>query len=717
MATRSARWIDRISRWVITLGGASVIAAVLGILVFIFLEQLPLWQPARAALEASGRLPIGLAPESRPLAIGVEGAQRALALLAERPTWYLCALPAGRLLDSLPIGGLSGTLRAAWWHERSGAAALLSNTGQLWLGRIQWTAANTGQARLRVSLDTLWQLPARLALQDAQYHPETGFWIGRATDGALYAGSPEGRIEQILEGPVSAYVMALGRLSVHAAGPQGGLWRLRYEAGSWTAMLDTVLVDPEGRPLVVSALALLIGERSLVVGDATGGVRVGFYVRQADGSERFVLAHTDFRSVSGEISSIAPSARDRRFLVGTVAGHVALLQATSERTLLNISTGLKSAKGILLPRGDGIVLVGETGQYRFWRLHDPHPEVSLRTLFGRVWYEGYERPAFVWQSTGGSDDFEPKLSLVPLIFGTLKGTFYALLFAVPVALLGAIYTAQFLHPRWRALVKPAVEIMASLPSVVLGFVAAIVVAPFLTRAVPGVLAVFLVLPLVVVLGALLWHQLPNTWRERLPRRAEPLLVLALVLIALGLSLEFGRLIEALWMGGSFPDWVRQVLRVSYDQRNALVVGFAMGFAVIPIIFTLSEDALSSVPRSYVNASLALGATEWQTTLRVVLPAAGSGLFSAIMIGFGRAVGETMIVLMATGNTPILEWNPFTGFRALSANIAVELPEAPYQGTLYRVLFLSGLLLFSFTFLVNTAAELVRIRLRRKYQRA
>jgi len=140
----------------------------------------------------------------------------------------------------------------------------------------------------------------------------------------------------------------------------------------------------------------------------------------------------------------------------------------------------------------------------------------------------------------------------------------------------------------------------------------------------------------------------------------------------------------------------------------------MGFAVIPIIFTISEDALSSVPQHLKAASLALGASPWQTATRVILPTASAGIFSALMVGFGRAVGETMIVLMATGNTPIMEWSLFNGMRTLSANIAVEISEAPQGGTLFRVLFLSALLLFLLTFLVNTLAEVLRQRLRRKY---
>src|SRR5207249_11260449 len=153
----------------------------------------------------------------------------------------------------------------------------------------------------------------------------------------------------------------------------------------------------------------------------------------------------------------------------------------------------------------------------------------------------------------------------------------------------------------------------------------------------------------------------------------------------------------------------------YDQRNALVVGFTMGFAIIPIIFSVSEEALSNVPRNLIAGSLALGATNWQTLSRLVFVSASPGIFSALMIGFGRAVGETMIVLMATGNTPIMDWSMFDGFRALSANIAVELPEAPEGGTLFRILFLAAFLLFCLTFAVNTVAELVRLKLRRRYR--
>jgi phosphate transport system permease protein len=152
---------------------------------------------------------------------------------------------------------------------------------------------------------------------------------------------------------------------------------------------------------------------------------------------------------------------------------------------------------------------------------------------------------------------------------------------------------------------------------------------------------------------------------------------------------------------------------TYAQRNTLVVGFAMGFAVIPIIYTLAEDALSAVPEHLRAASLGAGATPWQTAMRIIVPTAMSGLFSAAMVGLGRAVGETMIVLMAAGNTPVMDWNIFNGFRTLSANIAVELPEAVRNSTHYRMLFLAALSLFAITFVVNTLAELVRLRFRKR----
>jgi phosphate transport system permease protein len=172
--------------------------------------------------------------------------------------------------------------------------------------------------------------------------------------------------------------------------------------------------------------------------------------------------------------------------------------------------------------------------------------------------------------------------------------------------------------------------------------------------------------------------------------------------------------ELAWFDGDMRAWMRHEWGVDYAQRNALVVGIAMGFAVIPNIFSIAEDAIFSVPKHLSYGSLALGATPWQTLVGVVLPTASPGIFSALMIGLGRAVGETMIVLMAAGNTAIMDGNLFQGMRTLSANIAVEIGETAVDSTHFRVLFLAAFVLFMFTFVLNTFAEVIRNRLRTRY---
>jgi phosphate transport system permease protein len=227
--------------------------------------------------------------------------------------------------------------------------------------------------------------------------------------------------------------------------------------------------------------------------------------------------------------------------------------------------------------------------------------------------------------------------------------------------------------------------------------------------------IFLLLPLCGVGAAFALGRFAGPWlRKRAAQaehataaRQELLVFLATVFAALLLAVAVGFGLD----GAGFDP--RGGVLDTYVQRNALIVGFVMGFAIIPIIYTLAEDALSSVPAHLRHASLGAGATNWQTAVRVVVPTAMSGLFSALMIGTGRAVGETMIVLMATGNTPVMSWNVFNGFRTLSANIAVELPEAAKNTTHYRTLFLAALCLFAITFVFNTLAEIVRQHFRKR----
>jgi phosphate transport system permease protein len=423
-----------------------------------------------------------------------------------------------------------------------------------------------------------------------------------------------------------------------------------------------------------------------------------------------------FRKHPGPVVALDASRRDKSFVTADASGTLQLHYATSGETLLAVQADARDPRAVTYaPKADGLLVGDGGGRISHWLVNNPHPETTLRTLFGRVWYESYDAPEYVWQSTGGTDDFESKLSLTPLIYGTLKGTFYALIFAVPIALLAALYASQFMHPTLKGVVKPTVEIMAALPSVVLGFLAGLWLAPQVEKVVPGLFLGVVVAPVLILLAVYAWRFVPLTLRKRVKAGSEVGLLVPVVIAAALISFQLGGLVERWLLQGDYRSWLLAALGLTYDQRNSLVVGIAMGFAVIPIIFTISEDSLSNVPQHLVAGSLALGATRWQTALRVVLPTASPGIFSAIMIGFGRAVGETMIVLMATGNTPIMDWSIFNGFRALSANIAVELPEAPMGGTLFRTLFLAALLLFIMTFVVNTAAELIRLRLRKRYR--
>ncbi|RMG66022.1 MAG: ABC transporter permease subunit, partial [Calditrichaeota bacterium] len=485
------------------------------------------------------------------------------------------------------------------------------------------------------------------------------------------------------------------------------------------------LSDPETPTLVdhvraatvpISALRFLLGDEAIALGTTDGDVSVWFPVKSPLNIEKLTLIHR-FKPHPAAVTQIYPSSRNRLFLTIDAHGGAHLNYSTTSRTQLVFKPAEHPIQAAdIAPKSDGILVVDALGTVGLFKLDDPHPEATLKTLFGKVWYEGYPRPAFVWQSTGGSDEFEPKFSLIPLIFGTFKGTLYAMLFSVPIAVLAAIYVSQF-APFWLArLVKPVVEIMAALPSVVVGFLAGLYFAPLFDKHLMTVFLIFFLLPPVFGLGVLLWRAIPERHRARVPVGWELWVVVPIFLATLVISIALSHPLELAFFGGDMRQWLTNSLGMVYDTRNSIVVGFALGFAVIPIIFTVAEDSLSNVPDTLTSAALALGASRWQTVRRVIIPAAAGGIFAAIMLGFGRAIGETMIVLMATGNTPILDLSPFNGFRAMSACIAVEIPEAPVGGTLYRVLFLTGLLLFVFTFVINSLSALVGDRLRKKYAR-
>ncbi|PCI63631.1 MAG: phosphate ABC transporter permease [Gammaproteobacteria bacterium] len=470
----------------------------------------------------------------------------------------------------------------------------------------------------------------------------------------------------------------------------------------------------------ITAVALLSGGSSLLIGNDKGVVSQWFEVNTKQG--RVFKEIRTFNASSTEIISQIYTEQFRKsFITLTPAGEMSLFYTTSEAMLWKGSLNSADAQITSLaiaPRADGIVVSELTKEGKqsltLYDVHNEHPEVTWHALWQEVWYEGYPEPAYVWQSTSGTDDFEGKFSLVPIAFGTVKAALYAMIFALPIALFSAVYTAYFMTPALRKKVKPTIEMMEALPTVILGFLAGLWLAPLVEKYLPALFLMMIFLPLATFLTAFAWYKLPKNLKVKLPEHLAPIILIPILIFAGYLAIWLSPLIENAFFGGDMRSFISNDLGINFDQRNALVVGIAMGFAVIPTIFSMAEDAIFSVPSHLTSGSLALGATPWQTLTKVVLLTASPGIFSAIMMGLGRAVGETMIVLMATGNTPIMDWNIFEGMRTLAANIAVEMPESEVGSSHYRILFLAAFVLFIFTFIFNTVAEFVRQRLRDKY---
>jgi len=513
-----------------------------------------------------------------------------------------------------------------------------------------------------------------------------------------------------LPGKVTAMTMNHAGNTLYVGTDNGCLARWKISSDGRVTLHDVTTAFSDKR--AITSLAMVFGDVSLAVGDETGHLATYMEVRTED-ARQLKRIH-ELSKHPGAVVQIFPSQRNKSLLSLDTEGDAQLDYVTSEKHLLTLGKEHPLRQVGYSERGNAVIGRDDENRLVVWQIRSPHPEISLSTLFGKVWYDNHDKPKYIWQSSGTD---EPKFSLVPIVFGTLKATLYAMLFAVPVALFAAMYTSHFTTPTFKRVIKPVVEVMAAVPTVVVGFLILLWLAPLMNNWIVALFVSGLSIPLCFAVFMTIWQGLRKWDFFKHVENGYEFIVLIPVVIVGGLIAIWLRDPVANWLfDGNFQQWLYDNTLNSYVQLNALVVALGLGYAVIPIIFSMSEDSLSSIPSELNAASLALGASRWQTIWRVILPSASPGIFAAVMIGFGRAVGETMIVFMAAGNTPILDWSPFNGFRTLSANIAVEISEAPRDGTLYRVLFLCAVILFAMTFLLNTAAELVRTRLRKKYGR-
>ncbi|MDD9863321.1 MAG: ABC transporter permease subunit [Gammaproteobacteria bacterium] len=744
------------ARWAVQSGGIGVIGAVTLIFFFLLYAVLPLFRapklhartdypvPAAAGAAAAGTLHY-LIEEYREIGLRITDSGGAIFFRAGD----------GAVLETLsllPEGAAPVTAFAAGNPAHGGFVLGLADGGGV-AARAEFETRYAADGKRRVVPRIVFPLGRAPLPLDPEGRALTG--LGLQADGERFVILARTADERLL---LHSYLREEGGLGLEeeagfareaggllppgrAAAPShlllGGDYRYAYAADG-DGRLDFYHIGDVAAPRLVqsvrvvegdaklAAMTLLGGGVSLVLGDDRGRLAQWAPAHipatgadHAAAPERVLslVRLRDYEPLGAAIGAIGAEHYRRVFAAAAANGELGLYHATSGRTLLR-RPQLRGAPGRMAfsPRADALLLEEAPGRLRFLAPEIAHPEFSWRSTWGKVWYEGRPAPVRVWQSSSGSGDFEPKFSLAPLAFGTLKAALYAMLFSLPIAILAAIYTAYFMHPALRGAVKPCIEIMEALPTVILGFLAGLWLAPLAERYLPAfLLAPFLILGLVFA-AYWAWRLLPVRIRDCVPEGWEALLLIPVVVLATALAFACSGALEDWAFAGNMPLWLSSELGVDFSQRNSLVVGIAMGFAVIPTVFSISEDAIYGVPRHLTIGSLALGASRWQTIRRVVLLTAAPGIFSAVMLGLGRAVGETMIVVMATGNTAIMDLNLFQGLRAMSANIAIEMPESEVGGTHYRILFLSALVLFVMTFALNGAAEIVRQRFRARYGR-
>ncbi len=729
------RFWDRTARTVVSIGGLGIICAILLIFFYLVYEVLPLFGGAEMSEGEYFPEPV---PGSAQL-LEVDAASGVALRVDDQGRAEFYDLAGGEPLAGESLAGAAGAGLTAVAEDAAGSglfAAGFADGGVLVAG---WNASpepDTGSVSPRLEFP-FGREPFRLLADEPVRALALRTGQGRIAIAAIGASGRTVLLEEGADPDPAALVAA----------PQPAAASLRRELSVDATNADTILLteDPRWMFLVSASgesslvqlgpgngarvvdtatlaaaparlvdVRLLAGGMSLLAADSGGGVGQWLIVREGESARMRQVRRFDL--FDSAVAAIDVELGRRNFIAIGGQGELALVNATAETESLRRGPGgLLARAAALAPAGDALLLEDEQGGLSLWRLDNRHAEFSLSALWTRTWYENYTEPALVWQTTAADDAFEPKYSLAPLTFGTLKAALYAMIFAAPLAVCAAVYTGYFMAPGLRRQIKPLIELMEALPTVVIGFLAGLWLAPLVDANLAALALGALLLPISVVLASAAMARLPERFEAGLKEGWQLPVLFPVLLLASWLAWSLAPPLESWLFEGSLRDWLSLRWGLDYVSRNAMIVGVAMGFAVIPAIYSIADDAIFTVPRHLSYGALALGANSWQTMVWLILPAAAPGILSALMIGFGRALGETMIVLMATGNTPVMDMNLFEGMRTLAANLAIEIPESEVGSTHYRILFLASLVLLLFTFVLNTIAELVRQRLRKRYR--
>lgn len=521
---------DRMARWYVSIGGLAVLGAITLIFFYLAHVVLPMFQGAE--LESrKAQQPAWLAEAQAPLLLAVEEQNQVAMRLDTSGAVQFFELKSGEALQRLQLPLPQGVSVASVGQDQPGTRRVvlgLSN-GQALI--IQHSYKITYPDNVRAIAPQIEYPYGEAPIEvDPQGRPLEHIAVNLNSGTLMLAGSTGNELhlislareENLFTGEVS---VSEERINLPQIGEPISqlildprqMWLYVFNGDSSADVFDLRKRGLNGRYELlkggsnrVTSATSLLGGISIMIGDAKGGIQQWFMVRDQDGKSTFQSIRS-FQLGDSAITQILPEERRKGFMALDADGRLGIFHSTAHRTLLKEQVAEGSAIAALSPRASR-VLVESDGKLQRFVVDNPHPEISWSSLWGKVWYESYPEPDYVWQSTSANTDFEAKLSLSPLAFGTLKAAFYAMLLAAPLAVAAAIYTAYFMAPRMRTKVKPVIELMEALPTVILGFFAGLFLAPFLENHLPGIFSLLLLTPVGILLFGFLWTKLPEIGR-------------------------------------------------------------------------------------------------------------------------------------------------------------------------------------------------------------